>query len=71
MDIKGKKMTLRDLEPDILDRITGVYSSYPELISSTIDVLEDYGLSCSFRRGSNSGDINREVSAAAIDRNNR
>lgn len=34
-------------------------------------MLEDYGLSRSFRRGSNSEAINRGVSAVTIDRKNR
>ena len=71
VDLKGKKMSLRYLLSDILNRIAWVQSSYPELISPSTDVLEGYGLSRSFRRDSNSEVINRGVSAATIDRNNR
>lgn len=43
------------------DRLEVVQKIHPELISPSIDVLEDYGLSRSFRRGSNSEAINRGV----------
>ena len=45
-------------------------SCYPRLIMASIDVQEEYGLSRSFRRGSNSEALNRGVNEAAIDRNN-
>ena len=43
----------------------------PELIRESVDVHDEYGLSRSFRRGSNSEAVNRGVDEATIDRNNR
>lgn len=63
-------MKLKDLESCILDRIAKVQTNYPELISSSVNVHEEYGLPRSFRRGSNSEALNRGVSEAVIDRNN-
>ena len=45
-------------------------SCYPRLIMALIDVQEEYGLSRSSRRRSNSEALNRGVNEAAIDRNN-
>ena len=47
-------MKLKDLEGGILDRLANVQRFFPVLISSGIDEHEEYGLSCSFRRGSTS-----------------
>ena len=41
------------------------------MIRESVDVHEEYGLSRSFRRESNSIALNREVDEATIDRNNR
>ena len=59
------------MEADILNRTASVQSKYPELIGSAIDVHEEYGLSRSFLRGSNSEALNRRVSEATVERNNR
>ena len=71
MDESGRQATLKDFDGEILERIARVQSSFPELILSSINVHEEYGLSRSFRRGSNSEALNRGVSEATIDRNNR
>ena len=47
-------MRAKDLEVDILDRIARIQQRYPELIRPGLEVHEEYGLSRSFRRGSNS-----------------
>ena len=60
MDIKGKRLSLKDMEVDILDRIVTIQSKHPELIGVRVDVYEEYGLSRSFRRGSNSEALNRD-----------
>ena len=70
-DESGRRATLKDFDGEILERIARVQSSFPELILSSINVHEEYGLSRSFRRGSNSEALNRGVSEATIDRNNR
>ena len=68
---KGKQMKLKNLEGGILDRLAKVQRLFPALISSVVDVHEEYGLSRSFRRGSTSEAINRGVTDSEIDRNNR
>ena len=64
-------MKLKDLEGGILDRIAKVQRAFPVLISAAVNVHEEYGLSCSFRRGSTSEAINRGVTDSVVDRNNR
>ena len=59
------------MEPDILDRIDRIQARYPDLIRASINVHEEYGVSQSFRRSSNSEAKNRGVSEAAIEMNNR
>ena len=54
IDSKGRKMHSRDLDPEILERIIEVQRRCPDLIRAEVDVYESYGLSRSFRRGSNS-----------------
>ena len=71
VDDKGSKASFKDFEGEISGRITRAQSSCPQLIMSSIDVQEEYGLLRSFCRGSNSEALNRVVSEATIDRNNR
>ena len=71
VDEKEKRLKLRNFEPFILDRVARVQSSFPALIRESNDVHEEYGLSRSFRRGSNSESLNRGVDEAIIDRKNR
>ena len=59
VDCKGKKLSIMVLEGYILRRIARMQQDYPDLIRSTIDLHENYGLSRSFRRGSNSEAQNR------------
>ena len=71
MDFQERRLSNKDLENDILEIIARIQHSYPELIRGVVDVHEEYGLSRSFRRGSNSEAQNRKVSESDIDRNNR
>ena len=52
-------MKLRHLEPFELDRTAREKSSFPELIRDSVGVNEEYGLSRSLKRGSNSETFNR------------
>ena len=70
-DRKGWKLEAGDMEPGILDRIERVQTGYPDLIRTSIDVHEEYGVSRSFRGGSNSEAQNRGLWEADIERNNR
>ena len=56
---------------DILGRISRIQKEHLDLIRPGLDVNEEYGLSRSFRRGSNSEAQNRGVEDGDIDRNNR
>jgi len=51
---KGGMIKSKDLEVDILDRIAIIQQGYPDLIRPGVEVHEEYGLSRSFGRGSNS-----------------
>ena len=71
MNEQGRRASLKDFEGEILEQVTRVQSSFPDLILTLVNVQEEYGLTRSFRRGSNSEALNRGVSEVAIDRNNR
>ena len=71
MDIKDKRLSLKDIKVDILDRITTIQSKHPELIRVRVDVYAEYGLYRSFQRGSNSEALNRGLKENIFDRNNR
>ena len=71
VDEVGRRAVLKYFDGEILEWIARVQSSFPDLILSSINVKKEYGLSRSFRRGSNSEALNRGVSEAAIDGNNR
>ena len=67
----GRRVTLKDFDGDFLERISGVQSSYLELILSSINLQEECGSSRLFRRNSNSEALDRGVLEVAIDRNNQ
>ena len=50
---KGKQGKISDWEGPILDKIKEVQDSHPTLIDPSVVVHDEYGLSRSFRRGSN------------------
>ena len=64
-------MKLKDLEGGILDRLAKVQRLFPVLISSAVDVSEEYGSYRSFGRRSTYEAIHREVTDSEVDRNNR
>ena len=68
---RGKANETERLGRGILDRIAKVQRVFHVLISAAVNVHVEYGLSCSFRRGSTSEAINREVADLVVDRNNR
>ena len=59
-------MRAKDLKVDILDRIAKIQQRYLDLIRPGLEVHEEYGLSRSFRRGSNSEVQYREVSDKCV-----
>ena len=64
-------LKVKDVEVNIFDRISAIQNKYPELIGVRVNVYEEYGLSRSFRQGSNYETLNRGVKEEVIDRNNR
>jgi hypothetical protein len=58
-------------EQEILERLQSIQSTRPDLISADTQVLEDYGLSRSFRRGATSEARARGVTGEDIDLANR
>ena len=68
---KEEMMRAKNLKVDILDRIVIIQQRYPELIRPGVEVYDEYRLSKSFRRGSNSVAQNRGISNGDIDYNNR
>ena len=58
------------MEVDILDRIARIQQEHPDLIRPGLKVHEEYKLSRSFHRISNSEAQNRGVNDGDIDRNN-
>ncbi len=68
---QGTKAKALDFEPGFFDRLEQVQLFHPELIPSTDDVVEDYGIYRSFRRGSTSEATNQGLPPEVIDTNNR
>lgn len=70
---KGQAQRIKaiDYEPTFFDRLEQVQSMRPDLIQPTDDVVEDYGIYRSFRRGSTSEATNKGVPPEVIDLNNR
>ena len=56
---------------DILSELDNIQKDGRGLISTTINVYEEYGVSRSFRRGSNTHAINQGVTEPDINHNNR
>ena len=64
-------MKSKDFEVNILYQISLIQRRYPDLIRPMVEVHEEYRISISFRRNSNSEAQNRRVSDGDIDHNNR
>lgn len=60
-----------DFEWDILGEIEKIQQDYPNIVSDKVCVVEEYGVSRSFRRGSDTHAQNQGVSVVDIERNNR
>jgi len=72
--VNGYRAKLANWEGPILDRIKDVQNQYPSLIKSDVDIYDEYGLSRSFRRGSNTHVLNvlgAAVGQPVVEFNNR
>jgi len=58
-------------EREILERLHSIQQSYPDLIAEDVQVLEEYGLSRSFRRGATSEARPRGIDRDDVDLTNR
>ena len=67
----GEPSRARDYEYDILTELENMQRKSPEIIDGTINVFEEFGVSRSFRRGSDTQALLQGVSIADIERNNR
>ena len=70
-NITGSMLYSKDSEVGIFEKISAVQRAIPSRIKSSADIHEEYGLSRSFCRGSNSEALNRGVFELDIDHNNR
>jgi hypothetical protein len=68
---RGDKLKATHFEPRFHDRLEQVKLTKPQLMSSVEDVVDEYGVSRSFRRGATSEVVNQGLSPEAIDANNR
>jgi hypothetical protein len=67
----GKTAKASLYEVDILMELVAIQKFDGGIISETVDIYESYGVSRSFRRGSNTHATNQGVSEAIINHNNR
>jgi hypothetical protein len=70
-DGAGKRARAGKYEWTIKSWLEVIQREEPDLIGASVDVFEDYGVSRSFRRGSDTQAINQQVSKADIDLNCR
>ena len=67
----GQRTKASDVEPRFFDRLEHVQVIRPDLIPPTDDVVEEYGIYRSFRRGSTSEATNQGLPPEVIDMNYR
>ena len=67
----GEAARSSEYEWDILMEVEKIQNKSPGIIDSKVSVLEEYGVSRLFRRGSNTHAQNQGVSIPDIERNNR
>ena len=71
IDQYGQRMTFRQMQPMILKMLLQVQANKPHIISPSVNVLEEYGISRSFRRGATTHARNKGVSKSDITVANR
>jgi hypothetical protein len=68
---KDEKVKASEYEWDILCEIENIQREEADVVGENVNVFEEYGVSRSFRRGSDAHAINQGVDAHDIERNNR
>lgn len=67
----GEPARARDYEVEILSELEYIQKMSPEIVNESVNVFEDFGVSRSFRRGSDTQALIQGVSVVDIERNNR
>ena len=67
----GAKAKMKDFEVPIFDRLDQIQRERPDLIDPLVDVGEEYGLSRSYRRGSDSRALSERIPTDVVNLNNR
>jgi hypothetical protein len=67
----GDRAKALDFQVPIFEKLLEIQLDLPELISRDVDVVEEYGLSCLFRRGADTRAVNAGVWDADVDLNCR
>ena len=67
----GKRGKAKDYELEIFERLERVQKEQPNVLDPSVDITEEFGMSRSFRRGSDSRAIDQEVGTTTINLNNR
>jgi hypothetical protein len=70
-DVKNGAAKASEYEWDILCELERIQRDKPEVISKNVNVMEEFGVSRSFRRGSDTHAINQGLSTLVIECNNR
>ena len=71
LDNKGNRARASEYEEDILSELDNIQKETINIIGKDINVFEEFGMSRSFRRGSDAHAVNQGVSTSDIERNNR
>ena len=71
IDGTGKRMASESMQKIILNQLLKVQANRPDVISDSVEVLEEYGISRSFRRGATTHARTVNVSKADIKAANR
>jgi hypothetical protein len=66
----GTRLKAVELKPRFFDRLEHFQATRPDLIPSSDDIPEEYGIYRSFRRGSTSEATNKRLAPDIIDANN-
>ena len=67
----GKRAKAKDYESEIFGRLEQIQKDRPDILDPSIEVTEEFGLSRSFRRGSDSRAVEQDLSEMIINLNNR
>ena len=67
----GKPGKAKDYEREIFERLERIQKEQPKILDPSIDIMEEFGMSRSFRRGSDSRAYTEKLGVPIINLNNR